>query len=112
MGTFSARTVALPRRVFVGEYEDRFPSVLCELRGSAVKIICWAVKTGRVIPFAKRAVVGRHALPQAPIKFGRVAAERGVAGASGVWGRGRKRTLNANVVNNALNKTVINRHSC
>jgi len=97
LGTFSARTVALPLRVFVGEYEDRFPSVLCELRGSAVKIICWAVKTGRVIPFAKRAVVGRHALPQAPIKFGRVAAERGVAGASGVWGRGRKGTLSANV---------------
>ena len=97
MGTFSARTVALPLRVFVGESEDRFPSVLCELRGSAVKIICWAVKTGRVIPFAKRAVVGRHALPQAPIKFGRVAAERGVAGASGVWGRGRKGTLSANV---------------
>ena len=94
MGTFSARTVALPLRVFVGEYEDRFPSVLCELRGSAVKIICWAIKTGRVIPFAKRAVVGRHALPQAPIKFGRVAAERGVAGASGVWGRGRKGALN------------------
>ena len=93
MGTFSARTVALPMRVFMGESEDRFASVLRELCGSTVKISCWAVKTGRVIPFVKRAAVGRHALPQAPIKFGRVAAERGVAGASGVWGRGRKGAL-------------------
>ena len=34
LGTFSARAVALPRRVFVGEFEDRFPSVLRELRGA------------------------------------------------------------------------------
>ena len=95
---FSARTDALPMRVLWASLRIVLQAymVLRELRGSTVKISCWAVKTGRVIPFAKRAAVGRHALPQAPIKFGRVAAERGVAGASGVWGRGRKGTLSAN----------------
>ena len=69
----------------MGRVRGSFAKRLRQLRGSTIKISADEI-LDKVIPlFTERARVGMHALPGVPINYGRFAAERGVAGALGVW---------------------------